>query len=810
MVDQYVLNAQRWLNNTYGDNEQFGSVVENGHTGWDTIYGLIRALQIELGITNLANNFGPQTVAKFNQKYPNGIQQQSNDDETEDNVYAIIQSGLFCKGYATGVNTPTLHFYNGTGNAIKQLKEDAGIDHTSSTVTLNVMKALLSMDYFYSYDTSERTQKIIAIQRYLNGHYENYIGLRPCDGVYGRSTNEALIYAIQAEEGLPTNIANGYFGNTTKSCCPTIPYNNVEKNYNNQNYDLLSIGRFTILLKAGLYMNGYGNGNLNGTYDNETQNAVLDFQDDYLLPSNESCTLITWLSIFMSCGDTSRDCTAGDTRFEMTVSRMNILKDNDMTTIGRYLTGGNFKVLRPQEPQRILDNNMKFFPIFQESGSDISYFTRERGRQDANSAVNAAKSFKIPRNTIIYFAVDCDPLEYQIQGSIIPYFESINLEMFDKLGGYYRIGIYSTRNTCKKVINRGFATTCFVSDMSTGYSGNMGFSIPSNWNFDQFYEVKNLNSAEGKWDVDKVAFSNRYPAVNQLDYSTYDVGLKYNNLILNLQTLYGYAEQYVINNNLENTVKNKNMLVLGYLRHEHYNNTLWNSVAGNIDGGFVSYVLAQNNSSVLLQNLVIPTSYRLDLDIEHLAATLGSILNHIIVADQDTDDLAGWAGDLLQLGCRYGNVTQISDDVDPEDMYYLIGCSNIEMSKKYFGAGASIDSTGFSIKDFDQDIDAISLGELIKNNNPIHQAFGDYYLDETVYSQRMQNFRDKILRGESYTSDNLVQKLINNIENHTMLQCAASQVFIAYFSNSEGPYIQSKMGYVLASQLANKIVNNLN
>ena len=113
------------------------------------------------------------------------------------------------------VNTPTLHFYNGTGNAIKALKEDAGCNDTTSTVTLNIMKALLSMDSFVSIEYLGGKESIRKLQQYLNRNYEDYTGLRACDGIYGRSTNTALIYAIQAEEKLPLSIANGNFGPTT-------------------------------------------------------------------------------------------------------------------------------------------------------------------------------------------------------------------------------------------------------------------------------------------------------------------------------------------------------------------------------------------------------------------------------------------------------------------------------------------------------------------------------------------------------------------------------------------------------------------
>ena len=60
--DAMVYLTQRWLNQEYGDVPGFGYVTEDGRTGWDTVYGLTRALQVELGIADLADNFGPTTA----------------------------------------------------------------------------------------------------------------------------------------------------------------------------------------------------------------------------------------------------------------------------------------------------------------------------------------------------------------------------------------------------------------------------------------------------------------------------------------------------------------------------------------------------------------------------------------------------------------------------------------------------------------------------------------------------------------------------------------------------------------------------
>lgn len=46
-----VLKVQQWLNTNYSKMKGYNTVNENGVTSWDTIYGLTRALQIELGIS---------------------------------------------------------------------------------------------------------------------------------------------------------------------------------------------------------------------------------------------------------------------------------------------------------------------------------------------------------------------------------------------------------------------------------------------------------------------------------------------------------------------------------------------------------------------------------------------------------------------------------------------------------------------------------------------------------------------------------------------------------------------------------------
>ena len=57
-VDQMLLKSQEWLNDNYLGKTGFVEVPEDGTSRRSTVNGCIRALQIELGITATADNFG--------------------------------------------------------------------------------------------------------------------------------------------------------------------------------------------------------------------------------------------------------------------------------------------------------------------------------------------------------------------------------------------------------------------------------------------------------------------------------------------------------------------------------------------------------------------------------------------------------------------------------------------------------------------------------------------------------------------------------------------------------------------------------
>ncbi|MGV3103832.1 glycoside hydrolase domain-containing protein [Rothia sp. 32237D007AR] len=487
-MDLMVLNTQQWLNSTYGKRAGFGTVKENGQTGWDTIYGLIRALQLELGITSPVNNFGPGTQSRFQSRWPNGLAPSSNDS----NVHGIIQGALWCKGYPAEYGGITPKFSSNVAASIIQLKKDIGLDASDAVIDLELMMALLSMKQFRLLTLYGGNASIRSAQQAINRQYKNYTGIVPTDGLYGREMNTALIQVLQSLEGFTPEQATGFFGSGTRSRLQTVNS---------------GTSQWVWLATVALVCNGYDI-SVSSTWNQTLANTVRSFQSAHALPVSGSVDPTTWMSLLTSKGDPDRPAVACDTRFEITDEFAGHLKSDGYKIVGRYLTepgqesldeSDYFKALRTGELERIVKHGLKYFPIFQEYSTKLSNFTVENGIRHAREAQVAAQRLGVPP-TVIYFAVDYDATDPEVTSNILPYFQAVS----ENLGGGYKVGIYAARNVCSRTIGAGFASAAFVSDMSTGFSGNLGFPIPERWVFDQFHEISGY---KGKWDLDRVAYS---------------------------------------------------------------------------------------------------------------------------------------------------------------------------------------------------------------------------------------------------------------------------------------------------------------
>lgn len=481
MADELVLATQQWLNKTYGHIPDFNQAPEDGNTGWSTIYSLIEGLQVELGITALSPNFGDTTYRLYEQQIT------PNWNNLPTNVVYLIQGAFWCKGISPGgfdgIQTSALDA------AVKVLQKDAGFTTQNGVLSAMWARALFDMSAF----VLVRDPRVREMQQYLNANYYQYTGILPTDGIYQRATNTAIIYALQKEVGLDVETANGVFGPTTRQL--------YEQAYNSNWSSALSM-----IIQFGLYANmsefwevaGQPAPEFTGVLDSATAEGLSLFQDFLCLSPvvKGSPDLRTAWSLMTSNGDPNRTFWAVDTSIQLTDQNIADLVAFDVNYVGRYLTGTvgfdeneRDKFLSREEADALLAAGLNIIPIYQDNYPINTYYTYSQGQSDAMRAYFAAARLGIPNGSVIYFAVDFDALDTDIDAYVRPYFWGIqDIWKNANLEFQYKIGVYGTRNVCTRIYNEADVQFSYFSNMSSGWSGNLGFSQPLNWAFDQFYE----------------------------------------------------------------------------------------------------------------------------------------------------------------------------------------------------------------------------------------------------------------------------------------------------------------------------------
>lgn len=498
-MDPWVLTTQNWLNSTYGTDPRWVPVPENGQTGWPTMEGLTRALQIELGITTLSPSFGPTTYARLQSQYGDIARGQ----HTGSNVVKIIQGASYSKGFDGGGGVIDGNFNAKLQSAVSSMRSNLGLPTTPATVTPKIFKGLLTMDAWQL--VSGGSASIRTAQQALNRRYVNraefYLG--PTDGLYGRQVQEQLMYAIQYEAGIAA--PNGNFGPATQAA---IRANGIfSAGFSD------TTGYWCHLFQAALRFNGYPSTPFNGTFDAATRAQMNAFQTFIALANTTGATFSTWASLLVSSGDPNRPAAGADCITTIDAPKLTTLRNLGYTHFGRYLTNTNFigdlnKCIKRGELSRIHGGGGRVWPIFQTGGAVPAHFTYERGKEVSEEAANAAWAYRIPANSIIYFAVDFDVQDHEIDSLILPYFQGVS----DHIGTWgrsaYRVGIYAPRHVCTRVAEAGYSVSSFVSDMSEAFSGNKGFLLPSNWAYDQIHEL-DVGSGTGLIRIDRNVVSGR-------------------------------------------------------------------------------------------------------------------------------------------------------------------------------------------------------------------------------------------------------------------------------------------------------------
>jgi peptidoglycan hydrolase-like protein with peptidoglycan-binding domain len=197
-------------------------------------------------------------------------------------------------------------------------------------------------------------------------------------------------------------------------------------------------------------------------------------------------------------------------------------------------------------------------------------------------------------------------------------------------GRLYIAGVYGSRNVCRRVSGEAYARFSFVSGMSWGFSGNLGFPMPSNWAFTQIKEF--IFEADGDaFGLDNDVHHPRSdPGVGPDEIrgstSPVDQYLEY------VSRLYAAALRY--------NKGNPSQRVMEYLRFPEYVDLLdgWRPLIGDVDREWIDFARKQVPDKV---TSFTDPSYGVTVYVDHFAATA----NAVFLKGQGSAGGEGWRGD---------------------------------------------------------------------------------------------------------------------------------------------------------------------
>ncbi|KZE51598.1 glycoside hydrolase domain-containing protein [Rossellomorea marisflavi] len=391
-------------------------------------------------------------------------------------------------------------------------------------------------------------------------------------------------------------------------------------------------------------------------------------------------------------------------------------------------------------------------------------------------AFKAAASYGFPKGTTIYFAVDFDVLGHEISNAIIPHFTGLN-EAKNAMGNQYNIGIYGPRNACIQVSDRGLADYSFVSGLSTGFSGNLGYPLPSNWAFDQVSTIT-IGSGSGAINIDNNINSGRDKGASFTDGSVDIPDVipdDSNAMAYNQFKIIALGASKYANVEGDTGITNLNYNIAGYYRKDLYIGPNWAALVGPYPLFFEIYLedlVGQPINPFI--DLIDPVENH-TIGVQHLFAVISGFYGNFKDSKEITD-ITGWAGDLITMA---KNVVMYRDQYEGSlldrtyaSAYDLIGMVENEPFRDLV----------FDLDDLLGDIDAYNIAQEAKELNlSIAEFFPSYYTLGHVKTRFTRFFNHRFNGDRAKLLTDVVEVMKGGIE-----YAVVRDQLIGYLNLSEG------------------------
>lgn len=166
-----------------------------------------------------------------------------------------------------------------------------------------------------------------------------------------------------------------------------------------------------------------------------------------------------------------------DTTMELTRHAV-ALKAQNYDFALRYYSNNAAKNLSLGEARALSGAGLKIGVVWETSGTHAAFFTRAQGLADGAQAFRmASEAIGQPFGSAIYFAVDYDPTQADIDGGIANYFTGVRAALYVANVGQpsYRVGVYGSGLCCGALVERGMAELSWLSQ-SSGFAGSRQYA----------------------------------------------------------------------------------------------------------------------------------------------------------------------------------------------------------------------------------------------------------------------------------------------------------------------------------------------
>jgi len=158
----------------------------------------------------------------------------------------------------------------------------------------------------------------------------------------------------------------------------------------------------------------------------------------------------------------------------------------------RYYSNNAAKNLSLGEARALSAAGLQIGVVWETSGTHAGFFSRAQGLADGAQAFRmASESIVQPFGSAIYFAVDYDPTQADLDGVISNYFTGVHAALYVANEGApsYRVGVYGSGLCCGTLVERGMASLSWLSQ-STAYAGSREYAAQQRYDLIQMLPAR--------------------------------------------------------------------------------------------------------------------------------------------------------------------------------------------------------------------------------------------------------------------------------------------------------------------------------